>query len=185
MKFIKTEFDGLYIIEPIVFSDNRGSFFESYSDSLFQKNGLNYKWIQDNQSESKKGTIRGLHFQRGEWAQAKLVRCTWGRVLDVVVDIRIDSPNYGKHFSIELSSENKKMLLIPRGFAHGFSTLSDVAIFQYKCDNFYNKQSEDGILYNDNKLNIDWGIDIDPIVSEKDKINMKFENYDLFSRYII
>lgn len=185
MKLFETDFKGLFVIEPNIFSDKRGCFFESYSDKIFKENDLNYNWVQDNESHSSYGTIRGLHFQKGEWAQAKLVRCVYGKVLDVVVDIRDGSPTYGKHFSIELSGENKKMMLIPRGFAHGFSTLSGRAIFQYKCDNLYNKQSEGGILYNDSKLNIDWKVEGVPIVSDKDKLNMKFEDYDLFSRHII
>jgi dTDP-4-dehydrorhamnose 3,5-epimerase len=184
MKILKTDFEGLFIIEPNIFSDKRGCFFESYSEKAFRENGIIYNWIQDNQSESCYGTIRGLHFQKGEWAQAKLVRCVYGKVLDVAVDIREGSPTYGKYFSIELSGENKKIALIPRGFAHGFSTLSDYAIFQYKCDNFYNKESEGGILYNDKTLNINWKVEY-PIVSEKDKLNMSFNDYDLFSRHII
>lgn len=170
MKIIKTEIEDLLIIEPKVFGDERGYFFESYSLAKFVDAGLDYNFIQDNQSKSSYGTIRGLHFQKGEFAQAKLVRALEGAVIDVVVDLRVGSKTYGKHFAIELSAENNRQLLIPRGFAHGFSVVSETAIFAYKCDNIYNKDSEGGIAFDDEDLNIDWQIDISKaIVSEKDK----------------
>jgi dTDP-4-dehydrorhamnose 3,5-epimerase len=160
MIFTKTELDGVYILTPKVFEDTRGYFFESYNQEEFAKNGLHYDFVQDNQSFSTYGTIRGLHFQKGEFAQAKLVRVLAGEVLDVAVDIRHDSPTFGKHVAVHLSAENKQQLLIPRGFAHGFSVLSETAIFAYKCDNFYNKASEGGICVTDPSLNIDWQIDM-------------------------
>lgn len=172
MNFIKTKFEGLIIIEPRVFEDARGYFFESYSQRAFVEAGLDYQFIQDNQSKSSYGTIRGLHFQKGEHAQAKLVRVLDGRVLDVVVDLREGSATYGEHFSIELTAENNRQLLIPRGFAHGFSVLSESAIFAYKCDNGYNKASEGGLLYNDPALGIDWQVaEEDAILSDKDLLN--------------
>lgn len=160
MNFIKTELEGVYIIEPRVFTDSRGYFFESYNEREFQQNGLHYNFVQDNQSFSHYGTIRGLHFQKGEHAQAKLVRVIVGEVLDVAVDIRRNSPTYGKHVAVHLSGENQRQLLIPRGFAHGFSVLSETAIFTYKCDNFYCKEAEGGLCVNDPALGIDWQIDM-------------------------
>lgn len=172
MRTISTNIADLYIIEPDVFEDARGYFFESYSQAAFAKAGLDYTFIQDNQSQSCYGTIRGLHFQKGEFAQAKLVRAIEGTVLDVVVDLRPNSPTYGQHFAIELSAENKRQLMIPRGFAHGFSVLTPKATFAYKCDNVYNKASEGGLRYNDPALKIDWKIPANQaILSEKDKIN--------------
>lgn len=170
MKIIKTEIENLLIIKPKVFGDERGYFFESYSLAKFVDAGLDYNFIQDNQSKSSYGTIRGLHFQKGDFAQAKLVRVLEGSVIDVVVDLRKDSKTYGKHFAIELSAQNNLQLIIPRGFAHGFSVISKTAIFAYKCDNIYNKDSEGGIAFDDQDLCIDWQIDIsNAIVSEKDK----------------
>jgi dTDP-4-dehydrorhamnose 3,5-epimerase len=160
MIFTKTELEGVYILEPRVFTDSRGYFFESYNEQEFKNNGLNYTFVQDNQSFSKYGTIRGLHFQKGTHAQAKLVRVISGEVLDVAVDIRRNSPTYGKHVAVKLSGENQKQLLIPRGFAHGFSVLSDTAVFTYKCDNFYCKEAEGGLCVNDPALGIDWQIDM-------------------------
>lgn len=181
MNFIKTEFEGLYIIEPKIFEDTRGYFYESYNRSVFEQNGLFFDFVQDNESNSQYGVVRGLHYQYGEFAQAKLVRVLKGKVLDVVVDIRKDSKTFGKSFSIELSAENKKQFLIPRGFAHGFSVLSETATFFYKCDNFYNKQSERGIMFNDAQLNIDWQIPIDKmILSPKDLENPTFKDADKF-----
>ena len=178
MKFIKTELDGVFIIEPRVFEDNRGYFFESYSKSEFEKNGLDYDFVQDNQSKSSYGTIRGLHFQKGEFAQAKLVRVLKGNVLDVVVDIRFGSPTFGKYVKIELSDQNNRQLLIPRGFAHGFSVLSETVIFSYKCDNVYNKESEGSIIFNDDDLDIDWGIDLNKaLLSEKDLKSKTLKEY--------
>lgn len=175
MKIIKTEFEGLLVLEPKVFGDERGYFFESYNQKVFQEAGLDFNFVQDNESFSSYGTLRGLHFQKGEFAQAKFVRVTKGKVLDVVVDIRANSKTFGKSFSIELSDENKKMVIIPRGFAHGFVVLSQSALFNYKCDNFYHPAQEGGIIYNDPALNINWMIpEKDMILSEKDKKNVSF-----------
>jgi len=181
MNFIETEFEGLYVIEPRVFDDKRGYFFESFNQNEFERNGLFYNFIQDNQSKSMYGVIRGLHYQSGLYAQAKLVRVLQGKVLDVVVDMRQDSVTFGQYFSIELSEDNFKQLLVPRGFAHGFSVLSDVAVFAYKCDNFYNKESECGVIYNDNKLSVDWKIPTDKqLVSEKDLELLPFDIAEKF-----
>lgn len=170
MHFIKTEIEGVYIIEPRVFEDERGYLFESYSKAKFEAAGLHYEFIQDNQSKSSYGTVRGLHFQKGEHAQAKLVRVLEGAVLDVAVDLRKGSPTYGKHVAVELSAENKRQMLIPRGFAHGFSVLSETAVFAYKCDNLYCKEAEGGLRFDDSALGIDWRIDISKaLTSEKDQ----------------
>ena len=158
MKVQETNLKGCFIIEPTVFKDNRGYFFESFNKEVFNKEIGDTTFVQDNQSYSKRGTIRGLHFQKGRHAQAKLVRVLSGKVLDVAVDLRKGSATYGQHISVELSAENKKQLFVPRGFAHGFSVLSETAEFFYKCDNLYNKESEGGIVFNDSDLNIDWGI---------------------------
>lgn len=169
MPIIKTDFPGLFIFEPVVFKDSRGSFFESFSERIFHASGINTRFVQDNQSKSSYGVIRGLHYQLNPHAQTKLVRVISGSILDVAVDIRIGSPTYGKAFSIELSAENNKQLLIPKGFAHGFSVLSETAEVMYKCDEFYNKDAEAGIIYRDETLHIDWRIPADKaIVSEKD-----------------
>ena len=176
MNFIKTDIDELIIIEPKVFEDERGYFFESYNENEFKKNNLFYNFVQDNQSKSTYGVVRGLHSQLGDKAQAKLVRVLEGKVLDVVVDVRKNSKTFGKTFSIELTAENKKQLLIPRGFLHGFAVLSDTVIFSYKCDNFYCKEAEFGVRYNDPDLNIDWHIPQDKIIaSEKDKTSHFFK----------
>ena len=166
----ETKLKGCFLIEPTVFKDRRGYFFESFNQQKFNESiGLNINFIQDNESFSVNGTLRGLHYQKGEFAQAKLVRVIKGNVLDIAVDIRKESPTFGEHISLELSEENKKQLFIPRGFAHGFIVLSDTAIFSYKCDNFYNKESEGGIIYNDKDLNIDWKLDESELIfSEKD-----------------
>ena len=166
----ETNLEGCFIIKPKVIQDKRGYFLESFNQAVF-KEGLNrdINFVQDNESYSSKGVLRGLHYQKGDYAQAKLVRVIKGKILDVVVDLRADSPTFSKHISIELSEDNKTQLFIPRGFAHGFLVLSDTAIFSYKCDNFYNKASEGGIIYNDKDLNIDWKLDEKEfIVSEKD-----------------
>lgn len=177
MPFIKTEFPGLFIFEPAVFGDSRGYFFESYNEKVFAAEGINIKFVQDNQSKSAYGVIRGLHYQLNEHAQTKLIRALSGKILDVIVDIRKGSPTYGKVFSAELSAENKKQVLIPKGFAHGFSVLSETAEVLYKCDVFYNKESEAGILYNDPALNIDWKIPADKaIISDKDLVHPHFAN---------
>jgi dTDP-4-dehydrorhamnose 3,5-epimerase len=164
-----TPFNDLVIIQPSVLEDARGYFFEAYNSSTLAEFGLDYNFVQDNQSFSKRGTLRGLHYQNPPFAQAKLMRVLEGEILDVVVDLRKESPTYGQHFAIKLSAENKKQLLIPHGFAHGFSVLSETAIVFYKCDQFYNKASEGGIRFDDPALNIDWGIDLtSAIVSDKD-----------------
>jgi dTDP-4-dehydrorhamnose 3,5-epimerase len=169
MPFLTCNLDGLIIIEPNILEDSRGYFFEAYNEKVFQQNGINCHFVQDNQSCSSYGVIRGLHFQLNPFAQAKLVRVLEGKILDVAIDIRKNSPTYGQHFSIQLSSENKKQLFLPAGFAHGFSVLSQTAIVLYKCDAFYNKQSEGGIRYDDSDLQIDWGIERGKeIVSDKD-----------------
>lgn len=171
MPFIKTDFPGLFVYEPAVFEDSRGYFFESYSEKTFQQQGINIHWVQDNQSSSCYGVIRGLHYQLPPHDQTKLVRALRGKILDVVVDIRKGSPTYGKSFSKVLSAKNKRQLLIPKGFAHGFSVLSTRAEVLYKCDGFYNKESEGGIIYNDPELSIDWKIPAEEaIVSDKDKV---------------
>ena len=170
MNFIKTELDGVVIIEPKVFGDNRGYFFEAYNKNVFKQAGIDCDFVQDNQSFSSQGTIRGLHCQLGEWAQAKLVRVLSGKVIDVAVDFRKNSPTFGKHVAVELSAENKRQLFIPRGFLHGFSVLSQTAEFFYKCDNFWNKESEFGVRFDDPDLNIDWQVDLSKVeMSEKDK----------------
>jgi dTDP-4-dehydrorhamnose 3,5-epimerase len=177
MPFIETGFDGLKIFEPKVFQDSRGYFFESFNSATFRAAGIESTFVQDNESRSQYGVLRGLHYQLNPMAQAKLVRVVEGEVLDVVVDIRKGSPTYGKHFSLLLSAENKKQLYIPRGFAHGFSVLSETCIFQYKCDNYYSKESEGGISYNDPELGIDWNIKPgEAIVSDKDSLLPAFKN---------
>jgi dTDP-4-dehydrorhamnose 3,5-epimerase len=178
MNFIPTKLDGCFIIEPKVIIDERGYFFESFNENTFQK-GVNQQvhFVQDNQSYSSKGVLRGLHYQTGEFAQAKLVRVLQGEVLDVAVDIRPNSPTFGHYEAVHLSGENQRQFFVPRGFAHGFLVLSDTATFFYKCDNFYNKESEGGISYNDKTINIDWGFPTENlIISEKDKVQSNLEN---------
>jgi len=178
VKFFDTGIADLLLFEPRVFGDSRGYFFESYNEKQFAEHGITIRFVQDNQSMSSYGVIRGLHFQRAPHAQTKLVRVLHGRILDVAVDLRKNSPTYGKHFSAELSSENKKQLLVPKGFAHGFSVLSEKAEVLYKCDAFYNKESESGIIYNDASLNIDWNIPAGKeIISEKDLRQPSFASY--------
>ena len=164
MEVIKTEIEGVFIIEPRVFGDARGYFFESYSKRDFEEKVGLIDFVQDNESMSKKGVMRGLHFQRPPYAQNKLVRCVKGRVLDVAVDIRKGSPTYGMHVAVELNDENHRQLFIPRGFAHGFVVLSDMAVFQYKCDNFYHPEAEGGISVLDDSLGIDWQIPTDSAI---------------------
>lgn len=172
MKIINTAIKDVYIIEPQIFRDERGYFFESWNRAKMAEAGLDYDFIQDNQSKSAYGTIRGIHFQKGQYAQAKLVRVLEGTVLDVAVDLRPQSPTFGQHVAVELSAENNRQLMIPRGFGHGFSVLSPTAVFAYKCDNIYNKEAEGGIRYNDPDLKIDWKInEKDAILSAKDKIS--------------
>ena len=179
MKFTKTNIDNVVIIEPQVFIDDRGYFCESFSQEKFEENIGSINFIQDNESKSTFGVLRGLHFQKPPYAQAKLVRCVKGKVLDVAVDIRKESPTYGKHVAVELSEENKKQLFVPRGFAHGFIVLSEEVIFSYKVDNKYAQSHEDGVLWNDEILNIDWGIPSEEIIlSEKDKISSSFNQLD-------
>jgi dTDP-4-dehydrorhamnose 3,5-epimerase len=171
MSFQKTAFAGLWIYEPPVFEDSRGYFFESYNHKIFGDAGIKIDWVQDNQSASSYGVIRGLHYQANPYPQVKLVRVLNGSIQDVVVDIRKGSPTYGKHFALELSAANKKQLFIPVGFAHGFSVLSEKAEVLYKCDGFYNRDSEGGIRFDDPALDIDWKIAPGrEIVSEKDKV---------------
>lgn len=178
MKIIETYLKDCFFIEPKVFGDDRGYFFESFNKKVFEeKTGLEINFVQDNEAFSNRGVLRGLHFQKGEFAQAKLVRVVKGKVLDVAVDIRPNSATYGKHFSIVLSEENKKQLFVPRGFAHGYAVLEDNTIFTYKCDNFYYPNEEGGIIYNDSNLAIDWKLSKDEIqLSEKDKVQPKFYN---------
>ncbi len=177
MKFEKTFIPGLLVIEPDIFSDSRGFFFESFSRDKYADIGIKADFVQDNISKSSKNTLRGLHYQAGEFAQGKLCQAITGKVLDVAVDIRFGSPTFGRHFSVELSGENHRQIWIPPGFAHGFSVLSDEAIFSYKCTARYDKQSERGIIYNDRTLGIDWKVD-DPIVSDKDLNAKSFENIE-------
>ncbi len=172
MEVRQTEIEGLLIIQPKVYGDERGYFFESFSMKEFEEKVGKTVFVQDNESKSRYGVLRGLHFQKPPFAQAKLVRVVKGRVLDVAVDIRKDSPTFGSHVSLELSDENKTQLFIPRGFAHGFVVLSDEAIFQYKCDNYYSPMHEGAILWNDPRLHIDWQLPANEIIlSEKDKNN--------------
>ena len=172
MKVIETEIEGVVIIEPKVFSDERGYFFESFLQKEFEEKVCKTTFVQDNESKSSYGVLRGLHYQKMPYAQSKFVRVVKGSVLDIAVDIRKGSPTFGKSVAVELTEENKLQLFIPRGFAHGFVVLSDEAIFKYKCDNYYAPQSEGGILWNDPALNIDWQIpEKDIILSEKDKKN--------------
>ena len=169
MTFNKTDIEGVFIIEPKVFGDSRGYFYESYNQKEFENNGLIYNFVQDNQSRSFKGVLRGLHFQK-KHPQAKLVRVIEGEVYDVAVDLRKDSPTFGKYVGVLLSAENKKMFMIPKGFAHGFLVLSEKATFAYKCDDFYHPGDEGGIMFNDETINIDWPkIDCEIVLSEKDK----------------
>ena len=183
IKKIETEIKSLLIIEPKIFEDSRGFFMESYNYNTFKELGIDNVFVQDNISKSSKGVLRGLHFQKNEYAQAKLVYVLRGAVLDIIVDLRKDSETFGKYEAVELNDKNKRMLFIPRGFAHGFLTLEDDTEFIYKCDNFYNPKSEVGIIWNDTDLNIDWNLDKynikeeELIISEKDKKNITFEEY--------
>ena len=178
MIFKETKLQGCYIIEPKIILDERGYFMESFNEKTFQ-NGVEQAvhFVQDNQSFSTKGVLRGLHYQTGEHAQAKLVRVLQGEVLDVAVDIRPDSPTFGQYEAVILSGENQRQFFVPRAFAHGFLVLSETATFFYKCDNFYNKESEGGIIYNDENININWQFSLeDLIISEKDKVQPTIEN---------
>lgn len=177
MEIIETKIKGLLIIKPTVFQDDRGYFFESYNREKFTNAGISYTFVQDNESKSQKGVLRGLHFQNPPWAQGKLVRVMKGAVLDVAVDIRKNSPTYGQWDSIELSESNKMMYWVPPGMAHGFVTLENDTVFFYKCTNLYNKTSEGSIRWNDPDLNIDWGIE-NPVLSEKDKVSPFFKELE-------
>ena len=179
MEVIKTDIEGVVIIEPRIFKDARGYFFESFSAKEFQEKVCQTTFVQDNESFSSYGVVRGLHFQKPPYTQSKLVRVIKGAVLDVAVDLRKGSPTYGKHIAVELTGENHRQLFIPKGFAHGFSVLSDEVLFQYKCDNFYAPQSEGGIAWNDPALQIDWRIPADKILlSEKDTKHPLLEDYN-------
>lgn len=179
MEVIKTDITGVVIIEPRLFRDDRGYFFESFSQRVFDEKVRPIEFVQDNESCSTKGVMRGLHFQRPPFAQSKLVRCVKGTVLDVAVDIRKGSPTYGRHVAVELSEENHRQFFIPRGFAHGFAVLSDIAVFQYKCDNYYAPQADGGIAITDESLGIDWRLDLrDVILSEKDTRHPLLADFD-------
>ncbi len=179
MKVTSTKFQGLFILEPEVIQDHRGYFMESYSHKKLKIFDIDYNFVQDNQSKSSYGVLRGLHFQNPPYAQTKLIRAISGSILDAVVDIRKSSKTYGQHFAIELSSENKRQLLVPKGFAHGFSVLSETAEILYKCDNYYNKESEGGLMFDDPAFNIDWNISRNEILlSSKDQ---KYESFEGFN----
>jgi len=178
MQFSQCEIEGLVIIEPKVFGDERGYFFESYHKDKFRAFGLDLDFVQDNQSLSGKGILRGLHFQRPPHEQGKLIRVIDGAIIDVVVDIRKSSPTYGKTFQIELNAENKTMFWVPPGFAHGFCTLEDHTIVTYKCTGLYNPQEEDGLMWNDPDLDINWPLDADPILSAKDQEYLPFSAFE-------
>ena len=181
MKFKQTEIEGVYVIEPRVFTDTRGYFFEAWKREEFEQHIGHVDFIQDNESKSSKGVLRGLHYQKGEFSQAKLVRVIKGKVLDVAVDIRKSSPTFGKHVMVELSEDNKRQFFIPRGFAHGFLVLSDEAIFTYKVDNVYAPQAETGIRWNDPTLGIEWPISQDEVLtSEKDLKQPLFKDAEVF-----
>ncbi len=184
MEVIKTDIEGVVIIEPRIFKDDRGYFYESFSQREFEEKVCKTVFVQDNQSKSCYGVLRGLHFQKPPYCQSKLVRCIKGTVLDVAVDIRKGSPTFGKYVAVELSEENHRQFFVPRGFAHGFAVLTPEAVFQYKCDNFYNKESEGAIAWNDGSLGIDWKIDLEKIIlSEKDKLNKPIAEADFLFDY--
>lgn len=185
MRFIKADIPDIRIIEPIIFSDDRGYFEETYrKDKLEEAIGYSIDFVQDNESKSSYGVLRGLHFQLPPFAQSKLVRVIKGKILDVAVDIRKGSPTFGKYVAVELSEENKRMVFIPRGFAHGFVVLSDEAIFSYKVDNYYSKENDCGIAYNDPALGIDWQLDTDALkLSEKDQIQQLLSDADILFEY--
>lgn len=179
MKVIKTDIEGVLILEPRVFEDSRGYFFESYSKRVFDAEVMPVTFVQDNESCSSRGVMRGLHFQRPPFTQAKLVRCVRGRVLDVAVDLRKSSPTYGKHVAVELTEENHRMFFVPRGFAHGFAVLSDTAVFQYKCDNYYAPEFDGGISILDDSLGIEWQIpESEAILSAKDQNHPLLKDFD-------
>lgn len=177
MSIVETPINGLYLIEPKIFEDTRGYFFESYNINNFKKNGINTNFVQDNESNSSKGVLRGLHLQSPPYAQAKLIKVVSGSILDVAVDIRKNSKTYGKYYSVILTRKNKKMFYIPEGFAHGFLALEDDTTVQYKCSNFYNKECDASIIWNDSTINIDWGTHSEPTVSEKDKLGIRLVDF--------
>ncbi len=184
MEVIKTEIDGVVIIEPRIFRDDRGYFYESFSQREFEEKVCRTTFVQDNQSKSSYGVLRGLHFQKPPYCQSKLVRCIKGAVLDVAVDIRKGSPTFGKYVAVELSEDNHRQFFVPRGFAHGFAVLTEEAVFQYKCDNFYNKESEGSVAWNDPELAIDWRIPADKVLlSEKDKLSKCINEADYLFDY--
>ena len=184
MEIIKTDIEDVVIIEPRIFKDERGYFYESFSQREFDEKVRHVTFVQDNQSKSSYGVVRGLHFQKPPYTQSKLVRCIKGAVLDIAVDIRKGSPTFGKYVAVELTEENHRQLFVPRGFAHGFAVLSDEAVFQYKCDNYYNKESEGSIAWNDPALNIDWRIPEDRIIlSEKDRNSKNIADADFLFDY--
>ncbi|MBR5293095.1 MAG: dTDP-4-dehydrorhamnose 3,5-epimerase [Clostridia bacterium] len=184
MEVIKTEIEGVVIIEPRIFKDDRGYFYESFSQREFEEKVCRTTFVQDNQSKSSYGVLRGLHFQKPPYCQSKLVRCIKGAVLDVAVDIRKGSPTFGKYVAVELTEDNHRQFFVPRGFAHGFAVLSDEAVFQYKCDNFYNKESEGSVAWNDPQLAIDWRIPADKVLlSDKDRLSKNIANADYLFDY--
>lgn len=176
MEIINTNLQDCFILKPRVFADDRGYFMESYNKKMHLDHCLNFQWVQDNEAKSNKGVLRGLHFQKGDHAQAKLVRVITGSVQDIVVDMRKNSPTFGQYTSVKLSAENKHQLLVPRGFAHGYLVLEDDTIFAYKCDNFYAPKEEGGLIYNDEKMNLPWELPLDNVIlSDKDKLLPSFE----------
>ena len=180
MNVIAAEIPGVLIIEPKIFGDARGYFFESWNEAKYAEQGITARFIQDNESLSRFGVLRGLHFQAAPYTQAKLVRVIQGAVLDVALDIRKGSPTFGRHVAVELSGENKRQLFVPRGFAHGFSVLSETAVFTYKCDNVYNKASEGGLMWNDKDIGIDWKIPADKVIlSDKDRKHPSLKEFEL------
>ena len=184
MEVIKTDIEGVVIIEPRIFKDERGYFYESFSQREFEEKVCRTTFVQDNQSKSSYGVLRGLHFQKPPYCQSKLVRCIKGAVLDVAVDIRKGSPTFGKYVAVELTEDNHRQFFVPRGFAHGFAVLSEEAVFQYKCDNFYNKESEGSVAWNDPELDIDWKIPFDKVLlSEKDKLSKNIADADYLFDY--
>lgn len=184
MEVIKTDIEGVVIIEPRIFKDERGYFYESFSQREFEEKVCRTVFVQDNQSKSSYGVLRGLHFQKPPYCQSKLVRCIKGAVLDVAVDIRKGSPTFGKYVAVELTEENHRQFFVPRGFAHGFAVLSEEAVFQYKCDNFYCKESEGSVAWNDPQLAIDWRIPADKVLlSEKDKLSKNIADAEFLFDY--
>ena len=182
MQITKTKLKNILIIKPRVLGDQRGFFFESYNQKTYKEAGIKYNFVQDNLSKSQKGVIRGLHYQKNPFSQGKLIQVIKGAVLDVALDIRFGSPTFGEHVAVELNEENKKQLWIPPGFAHGFATLSDVAIFSYKCTDFYSHESEGGIIWNDPDLVIDWKVE-NPIISDKDQKLLRLKDIDKDFKY--